>query len=113
MIRLTFRFIVGIVIAYFVFILIYLFLFFPYEVREPIGDRYPIGAYVLVSKISRFGNLDEGDIVLFKSMENLDVDKAGIIEKVSNNQYFIENISMPVGKNDILGKIMFCYFGCK
>ena len=96
------------------YLIIYLFIFQPLQIREPISNKYPIGANVIVNKLSsKFGSFNNGDIIAFKSLKNPDIDVVGVIERVEQETIFIANYPAPLKKTDIIGKIMFCYANCK
>ena len=105
---------VGGFLLYLIPLIIYLFIFQPLQIREPISNKYPIGANVIVNKLSsKFGSFNNGDIIAFKSLKNPDIDVVGVIERVEQETIFIANYPAPLKKTDIIGKIMFCYANCK
>ena len=95
-------------------LVIYLFVFQPVKIREPISNKYPMGSYVLVNKLSyKFGSPKSGDIIVFKSLKNLDLDEVGIIDKIDQEKITVENSPLLLRKFDIIGKVSFCYSSCK
>lgn len=118
MIDKSFKLIVITVVVGFVLILLplvlYLFILQPLQLREGLNDTYPKGAYVLVNKLgAKFGSLSQGDAVAFISLESPDMDEVGFIEKIEQENIFIEDYFAPIEQHNIIGTVMFCYSGCK
>jgi len=65
-----------IVVAAAIFVIVYLFLLQPHQVRgASMEPNYHDGQYILTDKISyRFGDPERGDIIIFKSPTNTDQD---------------------------------------
>lgn len=93
-----------IVMALAVFVVIYLFLFQPHQVRG--NSMYPNfhdGEYILTDKISyRVGEPKRGDVVIFKAPRNEEYDYIkriiglpGETIKISSNQIIINNTALP------------------
>lgn len=93
---------------------IHLFILQPLKLRESVTGKYPTGAYVMVNKLSyKFGSPKIGDIIVLRSLKNPDINEVGIINKIEQETIFVENNSLPLQRSDIIGKISFCYSGCK
>lgn len=69
-------FIETIVIALAIFVVIYLFLFQPHQVKgSSMFPNFSDGEYILTDKISyRFSKPNRGDVVVFKSPQNREID---------------------------------------
>lgn len=94
-------------------LVIYLFVFQPLKLRESISGNYPIGASVVANKLSyKFGSPKIGDIIVFRSLKNPDIDEVGIINKIEQETIFVENSLLPLQRSDIIGKVSFCYSRC-
>lgn len=69
-------FIETIVIALAIFVVVYLFLFQPHQVKgSSMFPNFSDGEYILTDKISyRFSKPNRGDVVVFKSPQNKEID---------------------------------------
>ncbi|MCL5411857.1 MAG: signal peptidase I [Patescibacteria group bacterium] len=95
-----------IVIALAIFVVVYLFLLQPHQVRgHSMDSSFSDGEYILTDKISyRFGKPERGDVVVFKAPKNQDYDYIkriiGLPEervKVSKGSVYIYNDKNPSG----------------
>lgn len=81
-------FIETIVIALAIFVIVYLFLFQPHQVKG--SSMYPNfvdGEYILTDKISyRLGKPNRGDVIVFKSPQNKEIDFIKRIIGLPNDQ---------------------------
>lgn len=81
-------FIETIVIALAIFVVVYLFLFQPHQVKgNSMYPNFSDGEYILTDKISyRFGKPNRGDVVVFKSPQNREIDFIKRIVALPNDQ---------------------------
>lgn len=95
-----------IVVAAAIFVVVYLFLLQPHQVKgASMEPNFHDGEYILTDKISyRFGEPKRGDVVVFKAPTNPDVDfikrivaLPGEKLKIDNNQVVIFNDEHPKG----------------
>lgn len=93
----------SIVVALALFVVVYLFLYQPHQVKgASMEPNFLDGQYILTNKYEyRFGNPKRGDVIVFKSPQNPDIDYIKRIiglpgEKVKliNNHYFINGIEL-------------------
>ncbi len=93
-----------IVMALAIFVVVYLFLFQPHQVKG--NSMYPNfhdGEYILTDKVSyRFGQPQRGDVVVFQAPKNKEVDYIkriialpGETVKIVNNSIYIDNRKLP------------------
>lgn len=103
----------GIFLLFTIPIILYLFAFQPLQLHNTIS-KYPVGAYVIVNKLSyKLGFPKMGDVIAFKSLKNPDVYEVGTIDRVEQEMIFVENNLLPLQRLDIIGKVSFCYSNCK
>ncbi len=113
-------------------VLVYLFIFQPFHVRDSFEPYYPKGAYVTANKLSyRSADPQKEDVVLFKSPRDQSVDEIGVVTNIpgetvslgettfelDSKSYLVTTNSLAnpvevVMKNDLIGKVAFCYSGC-
>ncbi len=95
-----------IVVAAAIFVVVYLFLLQPHQVKgASMEPNFHDGEYILTDKISyRFGEPKRGDVIVFKAPTNPDVDfikrivaLPGEKLKIDNNQVVIFNDEHPKG----------------
>ncbi len=95
-----------IVVAAAIFVVVYLFLLQPHQVKgASMEPNFHDGEYILTDKISyRFGEPKRGDVVVFKAPTNPDVDfikriiaLPGEKLKINNNRVVIFNDEHPKG----------------
>ena len=95
-----------IVVAAAIFVVVYLFLLQPHQVKgASMEPNFHDGEYILTDKISyRFGEPKRGDVVVFKAPSNPDVDfikrivaLPGEKLKIDNNRVVIFNDEHPKG----------------
>ncbi len=88
------------VVALAIFVVIYLFLFQPHQVRgNSMLDNYHNGEYLLTNKLTyHFKDIQRGDVVVFKAPKNEDYDYIkriiglpGETIKIENGSVFINN----------------------
>ena len=86
-------FIETVVIALAIFVIVYLFLFQPHQVKG--SSMYPSfknGEYILTDKISyRFGKPHRGEVIVFKAPKNEDYDYIKRIIAVPGDQVMVKN----------------------
>lgn len=107
-----FDFLQGIVVVLAIMVMIYLFVMSPQEISGASMEPYfHNGEYILTNKIAyKFGNPERGDVVIFKSPRNKDIDyikriigKPGDAVGLRDSSIFIngEKISEPYLSPDI------------
>ena len=93
----------SIVVALAIFVVIYLFLFQPHQVKgASMEPNFHDGEYILTNKFEyRFSRPRRGDVIVFKSPQNPDIDYIkriiglpGDRVKLLNNHYFINSIQL-------------------
>jgi signal peptidase I len=95
-----FDFLQGIVVFLAILVMIYLFIMSPQEINgQSMDPTFHNGEYILTNKVEyKIGNPKRGDIVIFKSPRNKDIDYIkrviglpGETIKLSNSTYYINN----------------------
>lgn len=95
-----------VVVAAAIFVVVYLFLLQPHQVRgSSMEPNFKDGEYILTDKVSyRFNDPARGDVVIFKAPTNPDVDfikriiaLPGEKVEIKNNTIFITNTQNPDG----------------
>lgn len=93
----------SIVVALAIFVVVYLFLFQPHQVKgRSMFPNFEDGEYILTNKYEyRFSDPKRGDVIVFKSPQNPDIDYIkriiglpGEHIKLVNNHYFINGIEV-------------------
>lgn len=85
-------FIETIVIALAIFVIVYLFLFQPHQVKgSSMYSNFSDGEYILTDKISyRFSKPNRGDVVVFKSPQNKEIDFIKRIVGLPNDSIMVK-----------------------
>ena len=90
----------SIVVALAIFVVVYLFLYQPHQVKgRSMFPNFEDGEYILTNKYEyRFSDPHRGDVIVFKSPQNPDIDyikriigMPGEHIKLVNNRYFINS----------------------
>jgi signal peptidase I len=93
----------SIVVALAIFVVIYLYFYQPHQVKgASMEPNFHDGEYILTNKYEyRFSNPQRGDVIVFKSPQNPDVDYIkriialpGDSLKLVNNAYYINGIKL-------------------
>lgn len=99
----TFDILESIVVALAIFVVIYLFLFQPHQVKgASMFPNFHDGEYILTDKISyRFHEPERGDVIVFKSPQNEDIDfikriiaLPGDKVRIVQNAYYINGLKL-------------------
>lgn len=83
------------------FIVLYLFVLSPHQVRgSSMDDTFHTGEYILTSKISyKFGSPKRGDVIVFKSPKNPDIDFIKRIVGLPGDTILIKDTQVLVNGN--------------
>jgi len=75
------------------FIVVYLFIFQPNQVKgQSMMPNFHSGDYILTSKVAyKFGNIKRGDIVVFKSPKNPDIDYIKRVMGLPGDKVMVKN----------------------
>lgn len=101
-----FDFLETIVVALSIFVVVYLFLFQPHEIKgNSMEPNYHNDEYILTDKVSyRFREPDRGDVIIFRAPTNPDVDYIkriialpGEQVKIQNGQVYVNNQPLAEG----------------
>lgn len=93
----------SIVVALAIFVVVYLFLYSPHQVKgASMEPNFHDGQYILTNKYDyRFNDPKRGDVIVFKSPQNPDVDYIkriiglpGERIKLVNNHYYINDVEL-------------------
>lgn len=107
----------SIVVALAIFVVVYLFLFQPHQVKgASMEPNFHDGEYILTNKYEyRFSNPKRGDVVVFKSPQNPEVDfikriigLPGDRVKLLNNHYYINDVML---EEPYIAAELFTYHG--
>src|SRR3990167_11023726 len=88
----------SIVVALAIFVVVYLFLYQPHQVKgASMEPNFHDGEYILTNKfVYKFGDPERGDVVVFKSPQNPDIDfikriigTPGDRMKLESNHFYI------------------------
>lgn len=94
----------SIVVALAMFVVVYLFLYQPHQVKgASMEPNFHDGEYILTNKYEyRFSDPQRGDVVVFKSPQNPEIDYIkriiglpGDRIKIINNHYYINDMELP------------------
>lgn len=107
----------SIVVALAIFVVVYLFFYQPHQVKgASMEPNFHDGEYILTNKFEyRFSLPKRGDVIVFKSPQNPDIDfikrvigKPGDRIKLINNHFYINDILLP---EPYISPSLFTYHG--
>lgn len=93
----------SIVVALAIFVVVYLFLYQPHQVKgASMEPNFHDGEYILTNKFEyKFGDPKRGDVIVFRSPQNPDIDfikriigLPGDRVKLSNNKFYINGVEL-------------------
>lgn len=107
----------SIVVALAIFVVVYLFFYSPHQVKgASMEPNFHDGEYILTNKYEyRFSDPKRGDVIVFKSPQNPEIDyikriigTPGDTIRLSNNHFFVNDVQL---EEQYLDDDLFTYFG--